>query len=487
MSYLIYSRKYRPMTFEEMIGQKPVVQTLKNAVMNDRVSQAYIFSGMRGVGKTTAARILAKALNCQEGPTPTPCNKCEFCTGINEDRSVDVLEIDGASNRGIDEVRSLREGVKYRPIHSRYKVIIIDEVHMLTREAFNALLKTLEEPPAHTVFIFATTEFHKVPATIISRCQHFEFKKISQKELINHLLDITKKEAITISPFGLNLIAEAADGSLRDVLSLLDQAVAFSGEVINDEDLKEILGTISHNVLLQFSASIIEENSDKVFSLVEEIVENGFDLRFFYKELIEHFRNLLLVRTVEHSQDLLPFASEDLEILKKVAEKSSVEELLRYLVALQEGEQGLKFSSHPRIYLEALLVKLCHFKKIVPVADIIRDIQDIKKELKVASKRPRPSDYSQPNFSANNRLEPPIDHSIAQDDIPQTPQPEPIQEEPAPQKKEVKKETLVKKMDKSKKQEREADIALKDPTVKNFMDTFKAQIISVEQIKKTKK
>ncbi len=487
MSYLIYARKYRPMTFEEMIGQKPVVQTLKNAVQNNRVSQAYIFSGMRGVGKTTAARILAKALNCQDGPTPTPCNKCEFCTGINEDRSVDVLEIDGASNRGIDEVRSLREGVKYKPLHSRYKVIIIDEVHMLTREAFNALLKTLEEPPSHTVFIFATTEFHKVPATIISRCQHFEFKKISQKELINHLLDIAKKENITLSPFGLNLIAEAADGSLRDVLSLLDQAVAFSGDVINDEDLKEILGTISHNVLIQFSTAILEENSDKVFALVEEIIENGFDLRFFYKELIQHFRNLLLVRTVEDSQDLLPFAKEDMENLKKVAEKSSVEELLRYLVALQDGEQGLKFSSHARIYLEAQLVKLCHYKKIVPLKSILKDIQDIKKELKRSLQSSRTPNYQHSNYSANNRMEPPIDRVPSQDIVPQDPPPKPDKKEPEAIQKDIKKDAPSEKVEKSKTKEREVDIALKDPTVRNFMETFKAQILSVEQIKKTKK
>jgi len=475
------------MTFEEMIGQKAVVQTLKNAVQNDRVSQAYIFSGMRGVGKTTAARILAKALNCREGPTPTPCNKCEFCTGINEDRSVDVLEIDGASNRGIDEVRSLREGVKYKPIHSRYKVIIIDEVHMLTREAFNALLKTLEEPPPHTVFIFATTEFHKVPATIISRCQHFEFKKITQKELINHLLDITKKESITLSPFGLNLIAEAADGSLRDVLSLLDQAVAFSGDIINDEDLKEILGTISHSVLLQFSTAIFEEDSEKVFALVEEIIENGFDLRFFYKELIQHFRNLLLVRTVENSEDLLPFTKEDLENLKKVGETSSVEELLRYLVALQEGEQGLKFSSHPRIYLEALLVKLCHFKKILPLTDILEDIRGLKKRQKGSSQSPRTGEYAQPHYSMDNRTEPPQDNGPSQDRDSQTVQPMTPKQEPELMKKEVKKADPSKKSEKSKKKEKEADIALKDPTVKNFMDTFKAQILSVEQIKKTKK
>jgi len=282
MTYLIYARKYRPKTFEEMIGQKPIVQTLQNAIKNNRVAQAYIFSGMRGVGKTTAARILAKALNCQSGPTATPCNKCEFCKEINEDHSVDVLEIDGASNRGIDEVRSLREGVKYRPIHSRYKVIIIDEVHMLTREAFNALLKTLEEPPPHTVFIFATTEFHKVPATIVSRCQHFEFKKISQKDIINHLVDITQKENIKVSSYGLNLIAEAADGSLRDAQSLLDKAVAFSGEIISDEDLKEVLGTISKEILFAFSGAVLGQKPEEIFPLVEKVIELGYDIRFLY-------------------------------------------------------------------------------------------------------------------------------------------------------------------------------------------------------------
>jgi DNA polymerase-3 subunit gamma/tau len=475
------------MTFEEMIGQKPVVQTLKNAVKNNRVSQAYIFSGMRGVGKTTAARILAKALNCREGPTPTPCNKCEFCTSINEDRSVDVLEIDGASNRGIDEVRSLREGVKYKPIHSRTKVIIIDEVHMLTREAFNALLKTLEEPPAHTVFIFATTEFHKVPATIVSRCQHFEFKKITQKELINHLLDITKKENITISPFGLNLIADAADGSLRDALSLLDQAVAFSGDVINDDDLKEILGTISHNVLLQFSTAILEEKAESIFALVERVIENGFNLRFFYKELIQHFRNLLLCRTMANPQDILSLAKEDMGDLKHVSEKASVDELLRYLVALQEGEQELRFSSHPRIYLEALLVKLCLYKKIVPLKDILKDIQEIKRSMKGSSDTPRTPVYSPPQYSENNRAAPPTDRSPSKEIVPEHLQPEMTPQGPEPAKPEVRTGTSSTKIEKSKKKEREVDIAMKDPTVKNFMDTFKAQILSVEPIKSKKK
>lgn len=460
MTYLIYARKYRPKTFEEMIGQKPVIQTLQNAIKNNRVAQAYIFSGMRGVGKTTVARILAKALNCQHGPTPTPCNKCEFCKAITEDRSLDVLEIDGASNRGIDEVRSLREGVKYRPIHSRYKVIIIDEVHMLTTPAFNALLKTLEEPPPHTVFIFATTEFHKVPATIVSRCQHFEFKKISQKEIINHLLDITKKENITISPYGLNLIAEAADGSLRDAQSLLDKAVAFSGEAINDEDLKEILGTIKKDILFSFSRTILEEKPEGIFPLVEEVIENGYDLRFFYKELIQHFRNLLLIKSVNNPQDLLPLNEEDMNDLKEEAKKASQEELLRYLVALQQGEQGLKFSSHPRIYLEVFLVKLCHFKKIIPLKDIMQELEDIKKEMKSPSEKKFSKDISQRQKileeDASELSGQKIDEGISEE----------IGEEEG-------------------KREREIETALKDPSVQSFMDTFKAQVLSIKPIKRS--
>lgn len=457
------------MTFEEMIGQKHVVQTLMNAVKNDRVAQAYIFSGMRGVGKTTMARILAKALNCQHGPTPNPCNKCEFCREINEDRSVDVLEIDGASNRGIDEVRSLREGVKYRPIHSRHKVIIIDEVHMLTREAFNALLKTLEEPPPHTVFIFATTEIHKVPATIMSRCQPFEFKKISQKEIINHLLDITQKESITISAYGLNLIAEAADGSLRDAQSLLDQAVSYSGENISDDDLKEILGTINREVLFGFSSAILEEKPERIFTLVEDVIEKGYDLRFFYKELTQHFRNMLLVKSVKNPQEFLALSEDDMESLQQEAEKSSSDDFLRYLVALQQGEQGLRFSSHPRIYLEAILVKLCHFKKITPLTDIIQDIEDLKRELK----RSEEADTFEAQPSRSVEVVPEKE----------TPTKEESEIGRLSQEISVEKSTPQEKV----KKQLKTDVALQDPTVKYFIDTFKAQVLSVEPIKKGKK
>jgi DNA polymerase-3 subunit gamma/tau len=462
MTYLIYARKYRPKTFEEMIGQKPVVQTLQNAIKNDRVSQAYIFSGMRGVGKTTAARILAKALNCQDGPTPTPCNKCEFCQEISEDRSIDVLEIDGASNRGIEEVRSLREGVKYKPIHCRNKVIIIDEVHQLTDPAFNALLKTLEEPPPHTVFIFATTEFHKVPKTIVSRCQHFEFKKISQKDIINHLIDITQKEKIEISPYGMNLIADAADGSLRDAQSLLDKAVAFSGEIIRDEDLKEVLGTISRDILFAFSGAILDEKPDEIFSLVEKVIEYGYDLRFFYKELIQHFRNLLLVKSIKNPQDLLPLNEEEINSLKTEAEKASREEFLRYLVVFQGGEQDLKFSSHPRIYLEVFLVKLCHFKKIADLEDIMKDLEDLKKDKtapvgKPITKSVAPSSSRTEEKADSRNFPPKVNENLST----------PVGEKG--------------------KREREIEMALKDPSVKSFMDTFKARVLSVKPVERAEK
>jgi DNA polymerase III subunit gamma/tau len=375
MSYVIFARKYRPKTFEEVVGQRPVVQTLQNAIRANRVGQAYIFAGMRGTGKTTVARILAKALNCQHGPTPTPCNVCEFCTEVNEDRSVDVLEIDGASSRSVEDIGPIRDTAKYKPIHSRYKIIYIDEVHMLSTHAFNALLKTLEEPPDRTVFIFATTEFHKLPETIVSRCQHFEFKKISQKEIINHLLAIAQKERITISPNGLSLIAQAAEGSLRDAQSLLDQAVAFSGEGIQDEELKVILGAISREILFECSSLILSQSPSGVFSLVEKVMEKGYDLRSFYKELIRHFRDLMLVKSVREVEDLLPLNPEELNELREEAGKSSLEEILRYLQALQQAEQGLRFTSHPQIYLETLLVKLCHFQRIVPLKELLAEVQ----------------------------------------------------------------------------------------------------------------
>jgi len=382
MSYEIFARKYRPWKFEEVVGQLSVVRTIQNAIASGRIAQAYLFSGVRGTGKTTVARILAKALNCANGPTAHPCpdrdHPCQFCKAIHEANAIDVLEIDGASNRQVDDIEPIREMVKYKPAYTRTKVLIIDEVHMLSTHAFNALLKTLEEPPPNTVFIFATTEFNKVPATIVSRCQHFEFRKISHKDIINHLMEIAKKEGITITPAGLALVAEAADGSMRDAQSLLDQAVAFSGENIGDEDLKTILGTIGQDVLLRFSSAILDEKPGQIFGLVENIVAAGYDLRFVFGKLIEHFRALLVVRSVERPEDLLAVSPEGLAALRTEADKGSPEDLLRYLLALQQAEAGLRYSALPRIYFEAFLVKLCHFRKIVPLRDLIKDVESLK-------------------------------------------------------------------------------------------------------------
>jgi DNA polymerase-3 subunit gamma/tau len=384
MSYEIFARKYRPWKFDEVVGQLSVVRTIQNAIASNRIAQAYLFSGVRGTGKTTVARILAKALNCATGPTANPCvdmeHACPYCKSIHEGSAIDVLEIDGASNRQVDDVDSIREMVKYKPVYTRTKILIIDEVHMLTTHAFNALLKTLEEPPPNTVFIFATTEFNKVPATIVSRCQHFEFRKISHKDIINHLMEITKKEGITITPSGLALIAEAADGSMRDAQSLLDQAVAFSGENVGDEDLKTILGTIGTDVLFRFSGAVLDEKPGDIFALVESVVASGYDLRFVFGKLIEHFRALLLVRTVEKPGDLLPLSPEGLRALVDEAAKASPEDLLRYLLALQQAESGLKYSAMPRIYFEAFLVKLCHFRKLVPIRELIREVETFRQD-----------------------------------------------------------------------------------------------------------
>jgi len=389
MSYEVLARKHRPKTFEEMVGQKAVAQTLQNAVRMDKVSQAYLFSGPRGTGKTTAARILAKALNCATGPTPTPCNKCEFCLAIADDRAIDVLEIDGASNRKVEDVEPIRETVKYKPVYARTKVLIIDEVHMLSKHAFNALLKTLEEPPPNTVFIFATTQLGDVPATIVSRCQHFEFRKLSRKEIIGHLAWIAGEESFTVSPAGLELLAAAADGSLRDALSLLDQAVAFSGEAVRDEDLQEMLGLIGLDVFLAFSDAILDERPERVFGLVEELLDKGRDLRTFFRGLIEHFRELLLVSSVADTQGLLAVTAEELAALKARAAKATAEDFLRYLLALQQAEAGFRYSSHQRIFLEALLVKLCHFRRLVPLKELVEDLEAIRSSAE--ARRPAPS------------------------------------------------------------------------------------------------
>ena len=296
MSYLVLARKKRPQVFEDVIGQRPITQTLQNAIAQKRVAHAFLFTGPRGVGKTSTARILAKALNCEKGPQMNPCNQCPACKEISEGNSIDVIEIDGASNRGIDEVRELRENVRYTPAKSRYKIIIIDEIHMLTLPAFNALLKTLEEPPLHIVFIFATTEPHKIPATILSRCQRYDFKRIPSGEIVQHLRRIVDEEKIEVSQRALSTLARESEGSMRDAQSLLDRLISYGGAKIRDEEVIEILGLIDQKILSDTIEAIADHDAGRCMEIVEQIYQFGYDIQRFCQELLQYLRNLILLK-----------------------------------------------------------------------------------------------------------------------------------------------------------------------------------------------
>jgi DNA polymerase-3 subunit gamma/tau len=388
MDYLVSARKWRPQTFEDVIGQEQAVRTLQNAIRYQRIAHAFIFSGPRGVGKTSVARILSKALNCETGPTQTPCNACTNCREITAGISMDVREVDGASNRGIDEVREMRENLKFQPLSSRYKIYIIDEVHMLTREAFNALLKSLEEPPAHVIFIFATTETHKIPATILSRCQCYDFRRISIRAIADNLSKIAQLEGIKITPRGLAWIAAAGDGSVRDAQSIFDQVIAFAGSDIRDEDIEELLGLTDRRFLFELSEAVFAHDAGRCLKIIEDGYYAGLDMKYFYQSLLGHFRNLLLAKIAGQDGKLLELADEDLARLKAQAGPVSRETLQGLLDLLMTEEENVRRSQNPRLNLEAILVRMSSLEPMVSVEEVLSRMEDLEKRLSAGSPAP---------------------------------------------------------------------------------------------------
>ncbi len=375
MNYLVTARKWRPQKFEEVVGQEHITTTLKNAIINNRIAHAYLFAGPRGVGKTTTARILAKVLNCLNPQNGEPCNECEMCKAFLNSQTLDIIEIDGASNRRIEEIRTLRESVKYAPTKGKYKVYIIDEVHMLTTESFNALLKTLEEPPEHTLFIFATTDVHKVPLTIISRCQRFDFRRIELNTIKNLLKNIAQAEGIEIDDTALTIIAKKADGALRDAQSFFDQAISFSGNKVDSAILARMFNLIDEEIYFDISEAIISKNFRLAFDITQKIYDNGWNYVDFLNGLNEHFRNILTV-VIRKDTQLVESAEIYKEKYLSYSDKFSESDLLRILTFINKTQYEIKSSSNPKLKIEIALCQLIGLEKSALISELISNIGD---------------------------------------------------------------------------------------------------------------
>jgi len=416
MAYQVLARKWRPQVFEDVIGQTHIARALQNAVKAGKVAHAYLFSGPRGVGKTTMARILAKALNCSEGPTPAPCNRCAPCQEIAGGSSVDVLEIDGASNTSVEDVRELRETVKYVPFQGKHKVYIIDEVHMLSNSAFNALLKTLEEPPPHMVFIFATTEPHKIPSTIRSRCQHFQFKRISRRDIVNRLNYITAQEAIKMGEAELFLLAKGADGSMRDALGLLDQALAYGGPQVRQEDLLTIMGVVDRPQILEMIQAIQRKDASKAMGQVRKLVDQGHDLRQFCHELVEVVRDLLMLKISKQPEALVECPSEELEELKALSQGFSLEELQWLFSIFSQTHEEIKNFFYPPFLVEMAVVRATRIHSVEPLDKILEKVLTLEKQLQHSAET-----ISAPSSTSSSLTSPP---SMVQPEVGMSPPPQ---------------------------------------------------------------
>ena len=379
MTYLPLARKYRPQEFDEVIGQEHITTILKNAISMKRVHHAYLFTGPRGIGKTSTARILSKALNCEKGPAPKPCNRCVFCQEIIKGNSLDVIEIDGASNRGIDEIRNLRETVKFAPSRGLHKIYIIDEVHMLTTEAFNALLKTLEEPPLHVKFIFATTEPHKLPATILSRCQRFDFRRIAAREIAAKLKEVAKEEKINIEDGAFLYIARVSDGSMRDAESVLDQVSSFSEGKVKLKDVLESLGMIGEELLFQCADLIIGRDAKGLLYFIDGILNSGKGAKQFLSEILEHFRNIMIVKSGATPEGLIDLSSDAIAQIKKQAQGLSRGDVFYIINVISNGMKMIKQLLPERIVLEFSMIKLASRDSISSIEEILSKLPEVTK------------------------------------------------------------------------------------------------------------
>ena len=374
--YQVIARKYRPQSFAELIGQEHVRTTLENAITQGRIAHGYIFSGQRGTGKTTVARILARCLNCINGPTTSPCGECASCREIAQSSAVDVIEIDAASNRGINEMRELRENVRYRPARDRYKVFIVDEAHQITSEAFNALLKTLEEPPEWVVFVLCTTESHKIPTTIASRCQQFSFRSVDFAEIVTRMEWIAQQEGIETDAETLSVLAQAGEGSVRDSLSALDQAIACCGAKLNAQEVRALVGSFSLDTMGLVTDALSEGDSRRMLEIVQELERNGHNLQHFCRELARYFRNLLVVRVAGAGTRLVAASQAEQERLAAAAARFSEEDLTRFLQITLDLFRDLQFSLQPRFHLEIGLMKLVHAGKLLPIEQALAMLGD---------------------------------------------------------------------------------------------------------------
>ena len=466
MKYQVIARKFRPQIFDEVVGQKSIVRTLQNAIQTDRVGHAYLFSGPRGVGKTTTARILAKGLNCKKGRSTEPCGECPSCTEIAAAQSMDVLEIDGASNNGVDDIRELRDSARYAPSRDRYKIFIIDEVHMLSTSAFNALLKVLEEPPPHVVFIIATTERHKLPATILSRCQIFTFRTISAPEIQAHLRQIADREGAKIDDRGLSYIVKASEGSMRDAQSLLDQIISFGGQEIAQDDVRDVLGFIPNEVIDRTSTALANQDSRELLECISIVVEQGLSIQQYVRECIARMRDLLMMK-LELDNKVLA-SPEDKKMLASDSRKFSEQELVRNFDMLLRLEYELKGTSQPRFHLEAGLVKLAMAGRVRDIEDVIRDFRQGVSPSPTPVKTSIPSNPAKPaplEKPAPPAVTAPVRHATAAgspvESVPGPTNPVPSRSDPASN----------------------LDAAKDEPLVRRFLEVFRGDVAQVKPSK----